>query len=160
MRRWSKSSTSLSRFLSDRDRSKAITPYGLENSSDKRNLATTATVVIDATGAEVWRHVSRDYADRPSEDDALEVVSAMNLDPVDQPPPAPGTPDPGPGTFKYGELRAYFRGAKFAARAMSSRFPEAKQESIAYGTLMDRYIEDVTTMYRIIRDKATETAAS
>ena len=36
---------------------------------------------------------------------------------------------------------------------MSLRAPEAKEESIAFGELMDRYMEDVTTMFRIIRDR-------
>ena len=77
----------------------------------------------------------------------------MGLDAVTQPAPTPGTPEPGPSATPYRELKPYFRGAKFAARAMSMRIPGGKEESIAYGELMDRYMEDVTAMYRIIRDK-------
>jgi hypothetical protein len=141
-------------FLSDPDRSGAIAPFDLANEVDPRNLAIPATVVIDAAGEEVWRLVSRDFADRPVEDDALEVVKAMDLGPVDQPAPGRGVPEPGPSAMPFGHMKPYFRGAKFAARAMSMRVPAAKDESIAYGALMDRYMEDVTTMYRIMRDQA------
>ena len=141
-------------LLSDPDRSQAIVPFDLPNPSDPRNLAIPATVVIDADGNEAWRHVSRDFADRPVEDDALEVVRGMGLDPVVQSPPAPGSPEPGPTAMPFGDLRAYFRGAKFAAKAMGMRTPEANDEAIAFGELMDRYMEDATAMFRILRAKA------
>ena len=52
------------------------------------------------------------------------------------------------------ELRSYYRGAKFAALAMGRRYPQGKADSKVYAALLDRYMENVTTMYRIIRDKS------
>ncbi len=49
----------------------------------------------------------------------------------------------------FADMRSYFRGAKFAALAMARRFPESKDEAKRYAELMDRYLEDVTAMYRI-----------
>lgn len=141
-------------LLSDPDRTKAIIPFDLPNPIDERNLALPATVVIDADGNEAWRHVSRDFADRPAEDDALEVVRTMGLDPVVQPAPARGVAEPGPTAMPFGDLRSYFRGAKFAAKAMGMRTPQANDEAIAFGDLMDRYMEDVTAMFRIMRAEA------
>ena len=141
-------------MLSDPDRSLAIIPYGVADEHDSRNIAVPATIVIGADGSEVWRRVSRDPPDRPIEDEALKVVRGLSLDPVHQPPPTPGTPEPGPYAMPFPELRSYYRGAKFAALAMGRRYPEAADDSNVYAALMDRYMENVTAMYRILREKS------
>lgn len=136
-------------ILSDPDRSQAIEPYGVADPRDPREIAIPTTLVIDAEGNEAWRKVSRDFADRPSEDEALEIVRGLGLDPVEQPLPAVGAAEPGSNAMAFGDMRTYFRGAKFAAVAMGRRHPEGKEDGKAYAALMDRYIEDATAMYRI-----------
>ena len=143
-------------ILSDPDRSLAITPYGLANERDPRNIGIPATVVIGADGTEVWRKVSRDFADRVVEDEALDVVRGLGLDPIEQQLPAGGSPEPGPSAMPFREMRSYYRGAKFAALAMGGRFPEADGDSKLYAAQMDRYMEATTAMYRIIRDKTAD----
>ncbi len=138
-------------LLSDPDRTRAIKPYQLMNMEDPRDLAIPATVIIGPGGAEIARIVSRDFADRPFEDEILEVVRGLGLAPVDQPAPKPGDPDPGPRAMPYPDLRPYFRGAKFGARAMGLR-TGGVDEAARFGALMDHYMEDVTTMFRIMRD--------
>ncbi len=135
-------------LLSDPDRDKVITPLGLANPSDPRNLAIPAIVIVGPDGEEAWRWVSRDFADRIPEDDVLAAVADLGLAPASADEVANGTPEPGPHATRLETLSAYFRGAKFAARAMSMRMaeiPEAKEiakaESIAYGSEMDRYME-------------------
>jgi len=139
-------------LLSDSDRTRAIGPFGLMNEQDPRGLALPATILIDATGEEALRLASRDFADRPFEDVVLEALRALQLEPVHQAPPTPGIPAPGPTAMPYGELRSYFRGAKFGAKAVGMR-AGATEEWEQFGLLMDHYMEDVTTMYRIIRDR-------
>jgi len=139
-------------MLSDPDRNGAFGPYGLKNPDDPRGLAIPAVVVIGPEGDEVMRIVSRDFADRPFEDAALEAVRALGLAPVRQPPPTPGTPEPGPGAMPFTDLVTYFRGAKFAAKAIGMR-TGASDEAERFGALMDHYIEDVKAMYRIMRDR-------
>ena len=139
-------------MLSDPDRSQAIDPYGLVNNQDPRNLAIPATVVIGPDGDEVLRLVSRDYGDRPFEDDALQTISGLGLGPVIQAPPDPGIPEPGPRAMPFGDLRAYFRGAKFGSRVIGLRAGEM-DEADAFGVLMDHYLEDVASMFRIMRDR-------
>lgn len=136
-------------FLSDPDRTLAIGPYGLKNEEDPRRLAIPATVLIDAAGSEVMRSVSRDYADRPFEEEAIDALRALALPPVDQPPLHQGIPEPGQGAMPFRDLRAYFRGAKFGSRAMGMR-TGATDEADRYGALMDHYIEDLGTMHRIM----------
>lgn len=138
-------------MLSDPERHLSIEPFGLTNEEDPRGLAITATVLIGPDGDEVMRLVSRDYADRPLEDDVLDALRRMDLAPVDQPVPTRGNPEPGPRAMPFGELRTYFRGAKFGSKAMGMR-TGAMDEAKLFGALMDHYMEDITTMYRIIRD--------
>jgi hypothetical protein len=135
-------------LLSDPDRSVAIVPYGVADERDPRNIAIPTTVVIAPDGSEVWRRASFDFAERPEEDEVLEVVRSMGWPSTTQSPPAPGTPDPGPKAMPFSSLSAYFRGAKFAAIAMSRRFPEAKENAKAYAAQMDRYIDAV----HVVRD--------
>jgi hypothetical protein len=139
-------------MLSDPDRSLAIGPYELVDTQDARELATPATVLIGPDGNEVMRLVSRDYADRPLKDAALEALQGLGLDSVEQRHPTPGSPEPGPAAMPFRDLRTYFRGAKFGSRAMGFR-TGAMDEADLFGALMDHYSENVTTMYRIIRDR-------
>jgi hypothetical protein len=139
-------------MLSDPDRELATSPYGLMNRQDPRGLPIPATILIDPEGEEVLRLVSRDFADRPFEGVVLEHLRGLALDPVQQAPPASGDPAPGPKAMPFGELRSYFRGAKFGAKAVGLR-AGATEESEQFGLLMDHYMEDVAAMYRIIRDR-------
>lgn len=139
-------------MLSDPDRTLAVGPYDLMNLDDSRNLAIPATIVIDPAGEELLRLVSRDFADRPFEDEALELLRGLGLDPVSQPAPNRGMPAPGPKAMPFGELRTYFRGAKFGSKALGMR-SGAIDEATAFGELMDHYMEDVTAMFRVLRDR-------
>ncbi len=128
-------------FLSDPDRDLAITPFGVADPKDRRMLAIPTAILLAPGGEEAHRRSSSDFADRPTEEKLIEEAQRLGLSPVTQDAPRAGTPEPGRGAAVVGDLGSYFRGAKFAARAMSMRFPEAKASSIAYGAQMDRYIE-------------------
>ena len=150
-------------FLSDPDRTGAVTPYGLANPDDARGLAYPAIVIVGPDGEEAWRWVSRDYADRIPEDDVVAAARSLGLDPVAAEPMTNGTPEPGPAAMARLDLVPYFRGAKFAAMAMYLRMrsiPEAKEsakaESIAYGAEMDRYIEALKALHRRLRERSVE----
>ncbi len=130
-------------ILSDPDRSGAITPYGVADERDPRQIAVPTTVVIGPEGDEVWRKKSFDFAERPTEDEVVEVVRSLRLPPTSQAPTPPQDAEPGPKAMPFESLTAYFRGAKFAAIAMGRRFAEAKENSKTYAAQMDRYIEAV-----------------
>lgn len=140
-------------FLTDADRAEIITPLGLANPTDARNIAFPAIVLVGPDGEEHWRWVSRDFADRIPEDDVVAAVQALGLEAVEADPVEVGPSEPGPHATPLKTLSSYFRGAKFAAVAMSMRmreFPGAKEaakaESIAYGAEMDRYIEALKSL--------------
>jgi hypothetical protein len=134
-------------YLSDPDRSKAITPYGVADEKDDRHIARPALVVITPDREEAFRFVSRDFADRLPEDDVVMAVQKLGLPPTTQGPPLLGPTEPGPRSLSLGDLRIYFRGARFAALAMGLRHghqAEAiKADSKAYVAEMDRYTDSL-----------------
>ena len=111
----------------------------------RRELAIPTAIVLAPGGEEMYRRLSSDYADRPTEDELVQAAMQMGLGPVTQEAPRSGVLEPGPFAVDVTTLPTYLRGAKFAARAMSMRFPEAKESSKAYGAQMDRYIEALKT---------------
>ena len=134
-------------MLSDPDRAQAITPYGLTDHSDPRGLARPALAAAAPGGNEVYRFVSRDYADRLPEDELISVLFSQGLPPAAQPRPAPGTPQPGPQAMSIRSMIPYFRGGRFAALALGMRrryLGEAfKADTKAYVAEMDRYAEAI-----------------
>lgn len=134
-------------MLSDPDRSLAIEPFGVADPKDRRSLSRPAMVLIGPDRQEQWRFVSRDFADRLPEEDALEQARSLGLPAVTQDPPIPGNPTPGPRAMPYDQFLTYFRGARFAALAMGLRHghldESVKEDSKAYVAEMDRFIEAI-----------------
>jgi len=137
-------------YLSDSDRAGAIQPFGLSNPDDPRNLAYPALVLLDPEGAEVWRWVSRDFADRMPEDDVVEVVGGYGWAPVAGEAIEIGLAEPGPRAMPFEGLSFYLRGARFAALAMGLRHghhdPSIKADSKEYVAEMDRFLADYAAL--------------
>jgi hypothetical protein len=134
-------------YLSDPDRSQAITPYGVADEKDDRDIARPAIVVVTPVREEVFRFVSRDFADRLPEDEVVKAVEQLALSPTTQEPPRIGPAEPGPRSLSLHDLRIYFRGARFAALTMGLRHghhaEEIKADSKAYVAEMDRYTDSI-----------------
>ena len=137
-------------LLSDPDRSRLIEPMGVADPNDARDLARPAMVLIGPDGAEQWRFVSRDYADRLPNDEVLEHVRALALPATRQPDPELGPIEPGARAMPFDGLFYYLRGARFAAQAMGLRHKDLgggiKEDSKAYVAEMDEMIEAVKTL--------------
>jgi hypothetical protein len=128
-------------LLSDPGGEAAIKPYQLWN--PEREVAKPAVVMVGPDGEEAFRQVSRDFADRLPEPDLVDVVRGLRLDPVEQPPPTPGDPDPGPRAMPLDALPVYYRGAKFAAKAMGMRHRQAQEDADRYVDQTERYTRAV-----------------
>ena len=137
-------------LLSDPDRSRIIEPMGVADPNDARNIAKPSMILIDSEGAEQWRFVSRDYADRLPNDEVLEQVRSLHLPSTDQPAPEVGPGEPGAGAMPFDGLFYYLRGARFAAQAMGLRHKhlgeEIKEDSKAYVAEMDEMLEAVKAL--------------
>lgn len=102
--------------------------------------------VIDPDGAERFRRIGGDFADRISEDDLLAQVCAMEVPPTDQPDRALVEPEPGDQAMPVRAMPPYLRGARFAATAMGMRHEEAKATADAYVEQVDRYAAAVRAL--------------
>ena len=107
------------------------------------DIARPAVFVIHPDGGEHFRQVSRDFADRITEDELLAHVSGLGLPPTGQPTLDHVDPQPGDDAMPVRALLPYARGAKFAAKAMGLRHPAAAEDSKRYVAQMDRYMEAV-----------------
>lgn len=139
-------------MLSDPDRSQAIEPFGVADPKDERQISIPAMILLSPGGEEVWRFVSRDFADRLPEEEVLHEARALNLGPTEQDRPQAGEPEPGPRAMPLEGLPVYLRGARFAALAMGLRHghhdESIKEDSKAYVAEMDRYMEAVRELIR------------
>lgn len=134
-------------MISDADRTGLISPLGVADPDNPREISRPALILFAPGGDEVWRFVSRDYADRLPEDDVLDVASAQGWTSAEQDEPELGPATSGPGAMPLDGLPFYLRGARFAALAMGLRHghhdPSIKEDSKAYVAEMDRYLEAV-----------------
>ena len=132
-------------LLADPDRDLAITPLGFADEKDPRMIGRAGTVVLDPNGEEIWRHIGRDYADRPEEDLVLDQVLGLGLEPTSQEPPAIGEAVAGPTAMSLAGLVPYLKGAKFAALALRSRHrdlgDEFRDDAKELVQRVDRYLE-------------------
>jgi len=131
-------------ILSDEDRQAAITPLGFADEKDPRQISRAGLVIIDPEGNIVHRAESRDYADRPDEDDLLAVLDGLGLDPTTQAPPEMGEAVHGEKAIPFEGIPHYLRGAKFAALAIRSRHrgisDDFKDDAKRYVQMVDRYL--------------------
>jgi hypothetical protein len=132
-------------ILSDTDRSKAISSFGVADVKDERQISRPALVVVTPDRDEAFRFESRDFADRMPEEDVVAAVRQLNLPPTTQEPPVVGPSEPGPRSLPPAGLRIYYRGARFAALAMGLRHghhaEEIKEDSKAFVAELDRFTE-------------------
>jgi hypothetical protein len=135
-------------LLSDPDRSRAITPWDLADPKDRRNIAIPAVIGVAPDGTEAFRYTARDFADRPTEDWVVDSLRGLGLPPTSQDPPLLGPVEPGPHAMPVEHLFPYFRGARFAAVAMSRRHPEIVDDATVYIAEMDRYMESAKRLFR------------
>jgi alkyl hydroperoxide reductase subunit AhpC len=110
------------------------------------DIARPGVFLIHPDGSEYFRQVARDFADRITEDELLARVTALELPPTEQPQISHVEPAPGDDAMPVRALLPYCRGAKFAAKAMGMRHPDAKEDSVHYMEQMDRYMQAVHTM--------------
>ena len=135
-------------ILSDPDRMHAIGPYGAVDELDQRDIARPTAIVISPEGVEAFRMHSRDYADWPLEDTIVDAIRELDLPATSQPLPQLGPAEPGPHAFRFTDMVAYYRGARFAVQAMGNRFPEARAEADAYMAQLDRYIAAAKVLFK------------
>ncbi len=141
--------------LSDPDRSRAIEPYGVADPKDPRNIARPAIFVFAPDGSEVYRHISGDFADRPTEDEILDAIRPLRLPKATPEEVLLGPAEPGPRAMPIAAMEPYYRGARFAVIAMRMRHPDLSDEADTYVAELDRFITAVRDL-KVRRAGVTE----
>ena len=103
--------------------------------------------MVAPDGHEAYRYRSRDFADRPADDDdLLGAVRSLDLPRLDPPPP-PWQPvaDPieDPGALRVDAFGPYFRGIRYAAAALSGRLVDAadRREALAMSAMANSFLD-------------------
>ena len=111
------------RWVSDPDGTRLAKPLDAWNDAERGGLFRPLVLLVAPGGDVVLEHRSRDFADRPDDDDVLEALRGLGLPP--RPVPAAWSPDvepqPTDAAFRAEAFGAYFRGIRFAMRALVGR---------------------------------------
>ncbi len=128
--RWGLSHT---RFVSDPGGETYLAPLSLFDPEDRGGIALPAMLIFSPAGEEVYRYESRDFADRTKDDELMEALTALGLDPVDPEPwlgEADVLDDLG-GYFRPQDLVPYFKGNFFASVAIGRRIDDEEARAVA-----------------------------
>ena len=115
-------------WVSDPDGTQLAQPLDAWNAAERGGLFHPLVLLVAPDGREVVRHRSRDFADRSDDGDVLEALQALRLPAL--PPVEPWSPDgvqpeASDGAFRQAAFGAYFRGIRFAAKALGGRMRDA-----------------------------------
>ena len=133
-------------IASDPGGERFLHPLDLWDPVDPRQIGIPAVIVLSPGGEEVWRHRSRDFADRPDDSDVMAALESMRLPPLDSPPP-PWQPDVAPeehpGAFRTDAFGSYHRGVMFAMVAVAGRARdlEDRAEAEALGKQASSFLD-------------------
>lgn len=109
-------------------------PLGLLVHHDAHGeIAAPTVIVLAPDGREVYRHRSRDFADRPDDSDVLEALESLSLGPiVGVAPWVPDAgPEPSPGAFTPERFHPYFTGVAESAKALAGRMESPRDRKEA-----------------------------
>ncbi len=111
------------RWDSDPDRRAVGQAAGAGSAAERGGLFHPLVLLVAPDGRVVVEHRSRDFADRPSDDDVLEGLRGLGLPPRSVPPPwRPDLePQPTENEFRAEAYGPYVRGIRFAMRALVGR---------------------------------------
>ena len=116
------------RWVSDPDGTPLAQPLDAWNADERDGLFHPLVLLVAPDGRAVVRHRSRDFADRSDDDDVVEALRALGLPAL--PPAGPWAPDgvtpqPSEGAFRPAAYGPYFRGIRFATKALAARIRDA-----------------------------------
>lgn len=121
-------------YVSDPGGDTYLQPMSMFDPDERGGIARPGLFVIDADGNEVFAARGDDFADRRRDDDGIEALETLGLDPID--PVAGGPVIDGVDVHQQGAFTPklfgpYFTGNKFAALAIRSRAEGDEATSLA-----------------------------
>ncbi len=121
------------RFVSDPGGQTYLAPLGLFDPEDRGGIALPGMLIFSPAGEEVYRYESRDFADRTKDDELIDALMALGLDPVDPEPWSSDAevPDDLSGYFRPQDVVPYFKGNFFASVAIGRRVTDEESRAVA-----------------------------
>jgi hypothetical protein len=121
-------------IVSDPDGDLLLRRLDAWNPDERGGIAWPTVIVFDPTGTEVFRSRSRDFADRPPDDDLLDAVARLDLPPLTL---GPGPPQADPiedrAAYRTEAFGSFFRGIRSGVRGLSSRLESERDRAEAEG---------------------------
>ncbi len=139
-------------LLSDPDGEAVIKPLEAGHDDPTHGfISRPGLVAIAPDGRIIHRYVGADFMDRrPDEDDLLEALEALRLEPHDPPPlnPAQGHPSEKGVRVTQDYLFAYYRGIHFASKALAGRVQDEEAKGMIDRThrQLTRYMEAIAPL--------------
>lgn len=92
------------------------------NPDERGGIAWPTLGVFDANGRETYRMRSRDFADRPTDEDLVAAVQSLALPPIALDPAPPGAePEEDGAAFRADALGGFFRGIRSGVTGLATR---------------------------------------
>jgi hypothetical protein len=136
------------RWVSDPGGERLAKPLDVWNPDERGGVFQPLVLLLAPDGEVLVRHRSRDFADRPDDQDVLEALGALHLPARQVPPPwSPEgvQPQPTGGAFRPDAFGAYFRGLRLGTHALAGRMrdeqdaAEVRQTSQMAGSFLDAW---------------------
>jgi hypothetical protein len=131
-------------IVSDPAGDQLLRPLDSWNANERGGIAWPTMLVFAPDGREVFRMRSRDFADRPSDDDVLGAVRGLRLPAIQLGPvPTVAEPEDHDGAFRIDAFGAYFRGIRSGARALAGRIGDAadRDEALAMAAMAASFLD-------------------
>lgn len=112
------------RYVSDPGGETYLQPLDMFDPEERGGIALPGLFVIDPDGSEVFGYRGRDFADRTHDEDLLDSLSRLGLDPIEAPTGGPvidGIDVEQQGAFTPKLFGPYFSGNRFGALAIGLR---------------------------------------
>jgi hypothetical protein len=131
--------------VSDPGGEQLLQPLDAWNPNDRGGIAWPTVMVYAPDGVEVFRTRSRDFADRPNDDDLFAAVRALALPAIELAPASSSmvVPEEHDRALRVEAFGPYFRGIRFGTMALASRLTDDadRDEALAMSAMAVSFLD-------------------
>ena len=130
--------------VSDPGGSQLLQPLQAWNPDERGGIAWPTVMLFAPNGDEVFRMRSRDFADRPTDDDLLAAIQRLELSPIELGvAPATAEPEEDPGALRIDAFGPYFRGIRYGTIALAGRLDAGpnRAEALAMSNMAASFLD-------------------
>ncbi len=132
------------RIVSDPGGERFLQPLDAWNPGERGGIGWPTGWLYAPDGTEVFRARSRDFADRPPDDDLLAALGGLALPAIDlAPAPPTAAPEEHDGALRVETFGPFFRGIRFATFALAGRLTDDadRDEALAMSAMAGSFLD-------------------